>query len=60
MIKFKLTRRDIMFGKIGAIELILILMITLIVFGPSKLPLIGKAFGQAIGQFKSNVSKSEE
>lgn len=53
-------RRDIVFGKIGAIELIIILIITLIVFGPSKLPLIGKAFGQAIGQFKSNVNKSEE
>lgn len=48
-----------MFGKIGAIELIVILIIILIVFGPSKLPLIGKAFGQAIGQFKSNVNKSE-
>lgn len=46
-----------MFGKIGAPELILILLIALVIFGPAKLPEIGKAFGQAIGQFKNHASK---
>lgn len=49
-----------MFGKLGAVELIVIVMITLVVFGPGKLPMIGKAFGQAVGQFKSNLNKSGE
>ncbi len=46
-----------MFGKLGTSELILILGIALVVFGPSKLPEIGKSFGKAISQFKSHANK---
>lgn len=46
-----------MFGKIGTGELILILAIALIIFGPSKLPEIGKSIGEALGQFKSHANK---
>ncbi|GAB6087048.1 twin-arginine translocase TatA/TatE family subunit [Alkaliphilus crotonatoxidans] len=46
-----------MFGRIGAMELILILIIALVIFGPSKLPAIGKAMGQAIGEFKGHANK---
>ncbi len=49
-----------MFGKIGAPELILILGIALVIFGPGKLPEIGKAFGKAIGEFKSQANKISE
>lgn len=45
-----------MFGKLGAPELILILVIALVVFGPSKLPEIGKALGKGIKEFKSHTS----
>jgi TatA/E family protein of Tat protein translocase len=41
-----------MFGSIGGGELLLILVIALIVFGPSKLPEIGKSLGKALGEFK--------
>lgn len=41
-----------MFGKIGTGELILILIIALIVVGPSKLPELGKAFGKTLNEFK--------
>lgn len=34
-------------------ELLVILVIALMVFGPSKLPEIGKAFGKGIKEFKS-------
>ncbi|MGB4438212.1 MAG: twin-arginine translocase TatA/TatE family subunit [Sedimentibacter sp.] len=44
-------------GRIGAPELILILAIALIIFGPSKLPEIGKSLGEALGQFKSHANK---
>lgn len=47
-------------GRIGATELILILAIALIIFGPSKLPEIGKSVGQAFGQFKSHANKVSE
>ncbi|MGB4438135.1 MAG: twin-arginine translocase TatA/TatE family subunit [Sedimentibacter sp.] len=47
-------------GKIGATELILILAITLVIFGPSKLPKIGKSIGLAFSEFKSSSNKSTE
>ena len=34
-----------MFSRIGTSELILILVIALVIFGPSKLPEIGRAIG---------------
>ncbi len=40
-----------MFG-IGVPELLLILALALIIFGPGKLPDVGKAVGRAIGEFR--------
>ncbi len=40
-----------MFG-MGPWEIAIILLIVLIIFGPSKLPQMGKAMGQAIKEFK--------
>lgn len=48
------------FGRIGATELILILAIALVIFGPSKLPEIGKSIGRAISEFKSQANKVTE
>ncbi|MBR3120827.1 twin-arginine translocase TatA/TatE family subunit [Oceanobacillus profundus] len=42
-----------MLGNIGIPGLILILIVALIVFGPSKLPEIGKAFGNSLREFKN-------
>ena len=44
-----------MFGRLGPVELILILCIALVVFGPSKLPQIGRSLGQAIQEFKKGT-----
>ena len=41
-----------MLGPIGAQELIIIFVIALIVFGPRKLPQLGKSLGRNIGEFK--------
>jgi sec-independent protein translocase protein TatA len=41
-----------MFQQIGIPGLILILIIALIVFGPSKLPELGRAFGRTLREFK--------
>lgn len=46
-----------MFGKLGAGELILILAIALVIFGPAKLPEIGKSLGEAINNFKGYTNK---
>jgi sec-independent protein translocase protein TatA len=44
-------------GRIGAPELLLILGIALVIFGPSKLPELGKSLGKAFGEFKSHANK---
>ena len=41
-----------MFGSIGPAELILIFVIALLVFGPKKLPEIGRSVGKALREFK--------
>jgi sec-independent protein translocase protein TatA len=41
-----------MFSNIGVPGLILILVLALIVFGPNKLPEIGRAFGKSLREFK--------
>lgn len=40
---------------IGVPGLILIVLIALIVFGPKKLPEIGRAFGQTLREFKKST-----
>ncbi|HWX78166.1 MAG TPA: twin-arginine translocase TatA/TatE family subunit [Candidatus Acidoferrales bacterium] len=47
-----------MFG-LGIQELLVILVIALVIFGPSKLPQIGSGLGKAIRDFKKGVSGDE-
>ena len=49
-----------MFGSLGAPELIIIFVVALIVFRPSKLPELGKSLGEAIRGFKKATSDSGE
>ena len=48
-----------MFG-LGVPELLVILGIALVIFGPSKLPQIGSGLGKAIRDFKKGVSSEDE
>ena len=41
-----------MFGSIGMPELILIFVVALLVFGPKKLPELGKSLGRGLAEFK--------
>ncbi len=45
---------------LGMPELILILVIVLVVFGPSKLPDIGRAVGKSIRGFKDETNGMKE
>ncbi|MBM3705073.1 MAG: twin-arginine translocase TatA/TatE family subunit [Actinobacteria bacterium] len=48
-----------MFG-LGWQELLIILGIALVIFGPSKLPELGKSLGQAISSFREGTSKAKD
>jgi len=51
----------IMFGgKIGLPELLLLLAVALLIFGPSKLADLGKGLGEGIKNFKSAVKDGEQ
>jgi sec-independent protein translocase protein TatA len=41
-----------MFGPIGMPELLIIFVIALIIFGPRKLPELGKSLGRSLAEFK--------
>lgn len=52
-----------MFNNIGVSGLILILAIALILFGPAKLPQLGRALGDTLREFRSstrNIVEEEE
>ena len=46
--------------RIGMNELIIILVVALIIFGPKNLPKLGKMFGKTMSNFKKGMDESEE
>ena len=48
-----------MFG-LGPTELIVILIIALVIFGPSRLPKVGQSVGQALRAFRESTDKVSE
>ena len=46
--------------KLGVMELVIILVIVLLVFGASRLRDVGKGFGGAINAFRSEVKQGKE
>jgi sec-independent protein translocase protein TatA len=49
-----------MIGKLGMPELLVILGIALLIFGPSKLSDLGKGLGEGIRNFKNSMAGSKE
>ena len=47
---------DGMFGSLGIQEIAVILGLALIIFGPKKLPEIGKTLGRSLGEFRRATS----
>ncbi len=47
-------------GNIGPWELILVLVIVLVIFGPGKLPKVGESIGKALNSFKKAREEDDE
>ncbi len=47
-------------GSVGTPEILLILVIALLLFGPQKLPELGKSLGRAIREFKKASQELQE
>jgi sec-independent protein translocase protein TatA len=47
-------------GRIGGGELLLILLIALLIFGPSKLADMGKGLGEGLKNFKKGIGSEDE
>jgi sec-independent protein translocase protein TatA len=45
---------------IGTVEIVIILIIALIVFGPKRLPELGRSMGRGIREFKNSVSSDKD
>lgn len=46
--------------KIGTTELLVILAIVIVIFGPTQLPKLSKMFGKSVKNFRDSVSDSED
>jgi sec-independent protein translocase protein TatA len=49
-----------MLPNIGPLEILVVLVIALIVFGPKRLPELGRSLGKGINEFKNSVTGDTE
>lgn len=47
-------------GNIGPLEVLLVLIIALVVFGPKRLPELGRSLGRGIREFRGSISGDDD
>jgi sec-independent protein translocase protein TatA len=47
-------------GNIGPLELIIVLVIILVIFGPKRLPGLGRSLGSGMREFKDSVTGKDK
>ena len=47
-------------GWVGPGEIVILLIVALLVFGPKKLPEMGRSLGRGMREFKSSISGSDD
>jgi sec-independent protein translocase protein TatA len=55
-----MNKKGVVMFNFSMFELVVILAIALVVFGPAKLPDIGKAIGKGISNFKVSVNSEDD
>ena len=55
-----LSTHPLLMGPLGLPELLIILLMVLIIFGASKLPLLGKGLGEGIRNFKTGLKADDD
>ena len=53
------SKKEIFIMRIGTNELLIILVVALLIFGPKNLPKLGKMFGKTINGFKKGMEDEE-
>lgn len=46
-------------GNVGPLEILVVLIIALVVFGPKRLPELGRSLGKGIREFRGSISGSD-
>jgi sec-independent protein translocase protein TatA len=49
-----------MLGNIGPLEIVIVLIIALVVFGPKRLPELGRSLGKGIREFRGSVTGADD
>lgn len=49
-----------MLGNIGPLEIVVVLIIALIVFGPKRLPELGRSLGKGIREFRGSIGGDDD
>jgi len=49
-----------MMPNVGPMEILVVLIIALVVFGPKKLPELGNSLGKGIREFKGSISGNDD
>ena len=49
-----------MFSSIGPLEIILVIVVLLVIFGPKRLPSLGKSLGTGMREFKDSITGEDK
>ena len=49
-----------MFSSIGPLEIIIVIVVLLLIFGPKRLPSLGKSLGTGMREFKDSITGDDK
>ncbi len=49
-----------MFSQIGPLEIVLVIVVLLVIFGPKRLPSLGRSLGTGMREFKDSITGDDK